>query len=101
MSRPVVTPPVGILSTGSSLPKDEVSSADLAQVVDAEPGWIERKTRIRARRQAASDEATSDLAVRAAECALEQGGIESNRIDYLIVTTSTGDHPQPPTASLV
>jgi 3-oxoacyl-[acyl-carrier-protein] synthase-3 len=101
MSRPVVAPPVGILSTGSYLPKDEVSSADLAQVVDAEPGWIERKTRIRARRQAASDEATSDLAVRAAECALEQGGIESTRIDYLIVTTSTGDHPQPPTASLV
>ncbi len=92
---------VGILATGSYLPKEEVASEDVAKLVGVDPEWIERKTRIRSRRYAAPDEATSDLAIRAATNALEQGGIDAARTDYLIVATSTGDHPQPPTSCLV
>src|SRR5205823_1230981 len=60
-----------------------------------------RKTRIRTRRFAAPTEATSDLAVHASWEALAQAGIAVDDIDYLIVSTSTGDSPQPPTAYLV
>ncbi|MFD3942529.1 3-oxoacyl-ACP synthase III family protein [Streptomyces sp. NPDC058579] len=92
---------IGILATGSYLPKREVDNEEIAARVGVTPEWIERKTQIRSRRYAAPYEATSDLAVRAAENALEQAGLTADRIDYLIVSTSTGDFPQPPTSYLV
>ncbi|TCO60780.1 3-oxoacyl-ACP synthase III family protein [Actinocrispum wychmicini] len=92
---------VGILATGSYLPKEEITNDDIAGRVGVAPEWIERKTEIVSRRYAAPDEATSDLALRAAEDALRNGGITADRIGYLIVCTSTGDHPQPPTSYLV
>jgi 3-oxoacyl-[acyl-carrier-protein] synthase-3 len=93
---------VGILGTGSYLPDREVTNAELATLVpDADPEWIMRKTMIGARRFAATDEAASDLAAKAARPALERAGITAGDLDYLIVSTSTGDSPQPPTANLV
>lgn len=92
---------IGILSTGSYLPKDTVSNEEVAARVGVTAEWIERKTQIVSRRYAAPDEATSDLAVHAANRALEQAGLAADRIDYLIVSTSTGDFPQPPTSYLV
>ncbi|OLB75941.1 MAG: 3-oxoacyl-ACP synthase [Actinobacteria bacterium 13_2_20CM_2_71_6] len=96
----------GILSTGSYLPKHEVTNAQVAQLLGTSaewvtPEWIERKTQIVTRRYAAPIEATSDLAIRAGTAALEQIGLPAERIDYLIVSTSTGDSPQPPTSYLV
>ncbi|MCF1594628.1 3-oxoacyl-ACP synthase III family protein [Streptomyces muensis] len=90
--------PIGILGTGSYLPKDEVGNAEIAARVGVTPQWIEERTHITARRFAAPHEATSDLAVRAAERALEAAGVTAAEIDYLIVSTSTPDSPQPPTA---
>jgi 3-oxoacyl-[acyl-carrier-protein] synthase-3 len=92
---------IGIVATGSYLPKDEVTNEDLAGRVSVDAAWIERKTQIRARRYAAPTEATSDLAVQAAASALEQAGVSIDEVAYIIVATSTGDFPQPPTAHLV
>ncbi|MCA2216859.1 3-oxoacyl-ACP synthase III family protein [Jidongwangia harbinensis] len=93
---------VGILGTGSYLPAREVTNAELATLVkDADPEWITRKTMIEARRFAAPEEAASDLAAKAAAGALERAGITAADLDYLIVSTSTGDAPQPPTSSIV
>ncbi|MEV0902716.1 beta-ketoacyl-ACP synthase 3 [Actinoplanes sp. NPDC049802] len=94
--------PVGILGTGSWVPARAVSNEEIARrVPGADPEWIVRRTAIRSRRFAAPGEATSDLAVRAAERALACAGLGPERIDYLIVATSTPDHPQPPTSCLV
>lgn len=92
---------VGLLSTGSYAPINEVSNEEVAERAGVTAEWIERKTQIRSRRYAAPDEATSDLAVQASRNALEQAGTDVDRIDYIIVSTSTGDSPQPPTACLV
>ena len=93
---------VGILGTGSYLPDREVTNLELARLVrDADPEWITRKTMIEARRFAAPDEAASDLAGKAAIPAMERAGITADQLDYLIVSTSTGDSPQPPTANVV
>ncbi|HEU4348598.1 MAG TPA: 3-oxoacyl-ACP synthase, partial [Actinoplanes sp.] len=54
-----------------------------------------------ARRFAAPGEPASDLAAKAAIPALERAGVSAADLDYLIVSTSTGDSPQPPTANLV
>lgn len=92
----------GILGTGSYVPAHAVSNVDLTALTpDADPAWVLRKTTIRSRRFAARNEATSDLAAHAARAALAQAGVGVDRVDYLIVSTSTGDQPQPPTAALV
>lgn len=92
---------IGILATGSYLPRDDVTNVELAEKVGVSAQWIERKTQIRTRRYAAQREATSDLGTRAAELALELAGISADQVDYIIVSTSTPDSPQPPTAALV
>ena len=95
-------PAVGFLGTGSYLPERVVTNEDVAEMVpDATPEWIARKTAILGRRYAAPDEATSDLAAKAASAALAQAGVSAARIDFLIVSTSTGDFPQPPTSCVV
>jgi len=92
----------GILGTGSHVPERVVSNTDLVALVpDADPSWVRRRTAISSRRFAAAHEATSDLAAHAARAALTQAGLDADRVDYLIVATSTGDHPQPPTSALV
>jgi 3-oxoacyl-(acyl-carrier-protein) synthase III len=92
---------VGLLATGSYVPVNEVSNKEVAERTGTTTEWIERKTQIRSRRYAAADEATSDLAIRASRDALERSGIGISRISYIIVSTSTGDSPQPPTSYLV
>jgi acetoacetyl-CoA synthase len=97
-----LAPRAGVLGTGSYVPEHEVTNEALVQrVTDTTADWISTRTLIGARRFAAPDEATSDLAAKAATAALERAGIPAGRVDYLIVSTSTGDSPQPPTASLV
>lgn len=90
-----------VLATDSHLPRKEVTSEAVAELVGVTPEWIERKTQVRSRRYAAPDEATSDLAVRAGPNTLEQADTHIGRIGYAIVSTSTGDFPQPPTSYLV
>jgi 3-oxoacyl-(acyl-carrier-protein) synthase III len=99
----VTTPnAIGILGTGSYLPDRVVGNDEIAaRVPGAAADWIVRKTLILERRYAADDQAVSDLAIRAARAALDQAGLGVERIDYLILSTSTGDHPQPPTSCLV
>jgi acetoacetyl-CoA synthase len=94
--------PIGLLGTGSYVPERVVTNEDIAALVpDASVDWILSRTAIATRRWAAAEEATSDLAAKAALRALEAADLAVDRVDYLIVSTSTGDFPQPPTACLV
>ena len=93
---------VGVLGTGAYLPSREVTNAELATMVPgADPDWVTAKTMIESRRYAAPHEAASDLAAHAARRALDEAGLDATDVDYVIVATSTGDFPQPPTASVV
>lgn len=99
-TRPPEPAAAGVLATGSYVPTAEVTNAELAARFDVTEEWIERKTHMLTRRYAAPDEATSDMAVHAARAALEQAGIGADRIDYLIVATTTPDSAVPPVATL-
>ncbi|MEU4349680.1 ketoacyl-ACP synthase III [Streptomyces sp. NPDC023838] len=90
-----------ILATGSYVPKEEVSNEEVAARCGVTADWIETKTEIRTRRYAPPHQATSDLAARAGSEALKAAGLEPTAVDYLIVSTSTADSPQPPTSALV
>ena len=92
---------IGILSTGSYLPERIVPNSEIAGAAGVTPEWIERKTGIRERRRAAPGQATSNLAAVAADRALIAAGLTASQIDYIVVATSTPDHPQPATASIV
>lgn len=93
--------PIGILSTGSYLPATVVNNDEVAAQAGVTAEWIERKTGIRRRRRAAPHEATSDLAAAAALRAISQAGLTPGQISYVVVATSTPDHPQPATAAIV
>jgi 3-oxoacyl-[acyl-carrier-protein] synthase III len=93
--------PVGIIATGAYLPEQVLTNADLERMVDTSDEWITSRTGIRERRIAAPDEASSDLAFKAAEKALQQAGITAEQIDLIIVATVTPDMICPATACLV
>ncbi|MFG3510721.1 3-oxoacyl-ACP synthase III family protein [Streptomyces sp. NPDC047821] len=91
----------GILGTGSYLPEQVVSNETVAARAGVTAEWIERKTGIRERRYAAGHEAASDLATEAAVRALADAGAEPDDLAWIVVATSTPDHPQPATAAFV
>ncbi len=90
-----------ILGTGGYLPVRRVSNEDLSKIVDTSDEWITSRTGIKARHIAAQDEQTSDLAVKAAQAALADAGIDADDIDLIIVATSTPDMTFPATACIV
>ncbi|MFI5976320.1 3-oxoacyl-ACP synthase III family protein [Streptomyces sp. NPDC051452] len=92
---------IGIIATGSYLPATVVDNTTVGEAAGVSAEWIERKTGIRRRHRAAPHEATSDLAAHAARHALEQAGLAPDEIAYVVVATSTPDHPQPATAAIV
>jgi len=90
-----------ILGTGSYLPANRVTNADLASRVDTSDEWIVQRTGISARHLAADGETTSLLATRAAERALEAAGVKAADIDLIVLATATPDYTFPATATQV
>ena len=92
---------ITIEGVGSYLPERVVTNDDLAKIVDTSDEWIRTRTGICERHLAAEVETCSDLAVRAAQRAIEDAGLEPNDIDLLIVATVTPDHVTPSAAVLI
>jgi 3-oxoacyl-[acyl-carrier-protein] synthase-3 len=95
-----------ITGTGSYLPPRRLSNADLAaelaaKGVETSDEWIVERTGIRARHFAAPDVNCSDLAVPAAQAAIEAAGIAPQQIDLIIVATSTPDMVFPSAAAIL
>jgi 3-oxoacyl-[acyl-carrier-protein] synthase-3 len=90
-----------ILGSGFYAPERRVLNSELEARLALEPGWIERRTGIRARYYAAPHEATSDLAIEAGRRALVQAQSDPNAIGLVLLATSTPDHLLPPTAPRV
>ena len=83
---------------GSYLPENTVTNDELAKKVDTTDEWIVSRTGIKQRHYAADDEYTSDLALKAAERALEHAGVDGAEIDLIVVGTTTPDRTFPATA---
>lgn len=90
-----------ILGTGSFLPEQVLTNAQLAERVDTSDEWIVSRTGIHARHIAAEEHKTSDLALKAAEAASQSAGIDKHEIDLIIVATTTPDMVFPSTACLL
>jgi 3-oxoacyl-[acyl-carrier-protein] synthase III len=95
-----------IIGTGSYLPGQRLSNADLAaqlaaQGVETSDEWIVERTGIRFRHFAAKEQVCSDLALAASQQALAAAGCSASEIDLIIVATSTPDMVFPSTACLL
>ena len=90
-----------ITGSGSALPANCVTNADLAERVDTSDEWIVERTGIRQRYIAAEGETTSTLATQAARRALEDAGVDAAEIGLIVLATATPDHTFPATATQV
>ena len=90
-----------ILGTGSYVPKQVLTNADLETMVETSDSWIVERTGIRERRVAAPGEACSDLGVLAAQQALADANVHASQLALILVATCTGDSPLPSTASFI
>jgi 3-oxoacyl-[acyl-carrier-protein] synthase III len=90
-----------IRATGSHVPERAVSNEELEQFSPEAREMIFQKTGVRSRRQAAPDECTSDLALKAARICLDRAGFPASDLDGVVVATSSPDRMQPATATRV
>jgi 3-oxoacyl-[acyl-carrier-protein] synthase III len=92
---------VGIVSLGRYLPSKVLNNQDLEKIVETTDEWITTRTGIKERRIAASDEKTSDLAIKAAFNALKGSSVKAEDIEAIFVATVTPDSAFPSVACLV
>ena len=90
-----------ILGCGSYLPERILTNAELAKTLDTSDEWIVERSGIRQRHIASDGQFTSDLALKAAERALEHADIKAENVDMVIVATATPDNTFPATATKV
>ncbi|HEY0027467.1 MAG TPA: beta-ketoacyl-ACP synthase III [Allosphingosinicella sp.] len=90
-----------IIGTGSALPPNRVTNAQLAERVDTTHEWIVERTGIEARHIAADGETTATLATEAAGKALEAAGIAADKIGLIVLATATPDQTFPASATRV
>lgn len=90
-----------VLGCGSYLPEQVVTNAQLATRIDTSDEWIVQRTGIRERHIAAEGEFTSHLAIKAAQAALADAGVDAQSIELIVLATSTPDNTFPATAVAV
>lgn len=92
---------LSISGTGRYLPGRPYTNHDLARVMDTSDEWIRQRTGIVQRHYAPDGVGASDLAVPAAQQALEAAGKTPADIDYILFNTMTPDHVFPGSGALL
>ncbi|MDX2285593.1 MAG: ketoacyl-ACP synthase III [Bacteroidia bacterium] len=91
-----------ILSSGMHVPERVVSNREFDEMLGENvSAWLEQTAQIFERRWCSESEAASDLAVQAAQQALDRAGVPAAEVDLIILATDTPDFVSPPTASVV
>ena len=87
---------------GAYTPPRRMSNHEFAEFLDTSDEWIRSHTGIGYRHVASEDEATSDLAVKASQVAIERAGVTPASIEMILVATASGDYVGfPSTACIV
>ncbi|MEW6563468.1 MAG: beta-ketoacyl-ACP synthase III [Pseudomonadota bacterium] len=90
-----------IIGTGSYLPEKVLTNHDLEKMVETTHDWIMTRSGIVERHIAAEGEMASDLALHASRKAIEAAGIAADKVDLIIVATTTPDQTFPSTACIL
>ncbi len=87
-----------ILGTGSYLPAQVRTNADLEKMVDTSDEWIVTRTGIHERRIANEEESVSVMGFHAAKNALDMAQVDATDIGLIIVATTSATHAFPSAA---
>lgn len=87
-----------ILGTGSYLPAQIRTNADLERMVETSDEWITERTGIKERRIAAPDETAATMGATAARKALEAAAVDPAEIDTVICATTSSQYFFPSSA---
>ena len=91
-----------IIGTGSALPANRVTNAQLAaRGIDTSDEWIIERTGITARHFAGDGETTATMATEAARKALDAAGVPAEKIGLIVLATATPDQTFPASATRV
>lgn len=90
-----------IIGTGSYLPEQIRSNADLEKMVETTDEWIVTRTGIRERRIAAPEETVATMGFTAAQRALEMAGVNASDVGLIIVATTSSSHAFPSSACMI
>lgn len=91
---------IQIVATGRGLPEQSVTNDDLSKIVDTSDEWISTRTGIKSR-YFCKEEKNWQLALEAADKAIESAGIDRKDIGILIVATFTPDYAAPSVACIL
>ncbi|MCS6804824.1 MAG: beta-ketoacyl-ACP synthase III [Acidobacteriota bacterium] len=92
---------VGITGIGAYVPEKVVTNADLEPLLQTTDAWIRQRMGVMERRVCTEEQATSDLAVPAAQMALEAAGLKPVDVEMIINATMTPDRLWPSAGSTI
>jgi 3-oxoacyl-[acyl-carrier-protein] synthase-3 len=101
VAQPRQLRPVKIAGLATYVPPRVLTNADLEKLVNTTDEWILQRTGIRERHIAEPGVGTSDLAVCAAEGAMQEAGITADQVGFIVVGTTTPDTIFPSAACLL
>ena len=86
-----------VVSTGFYVPERVITNHDLTRWMDTSDEWIRQRSGIVERRWVEDGQGGSDLALKAAEVALQRAGLQPPDLDCIILATLSPDHYFPGT----
>jgi 3-oxoacyl-[acyl-carrier-protein] synthase-3 len=92
---------IGIKGTGSYIPERVVPNSYFEKIVDTTNEWIIARTGVQERRMIEPGQALTDLATPASERALEMACLPPEKLDLIIVGTSSADMITPSAACIL
>jgi len=92
---------ISIKGTGSCIPERVIPNSYFQGMVDTTDEWITTRTGIQTRRMIEPGQALTDLATPASERALEMAGLPPEKLDIIIVGTSSADLLTPSAACIL
>jgi 3-oxoacyl-[acyl-carrier-protein] synthase-3 len=84
-----------IIATGMYVPEGIVTNHDLSKIMETSHEWIVQRSGIEERRWVTPDVTTTDLALKAAEEAISNAGIDRKEIDCILFATLSPDYDFP------
>lgn len=90
-----------LLATGTALPGERVSAAELDRRLGLEPGTSLRRNGVELRYFALAEETSSGLGAAALRCALERARLQPEQLDAILFASVLSEQPMPTAATLI
>ena len=93
--------PARVLGWGMHVPEPIVTNSDLEKTLDTSDTWIVERSGIRQRHRVGPDDSTASMAIGAGRAALDRAAVPADRVDLVVLATTTEDRVCPSTAATV